>query len=307
MTPTDRAAALRALSGLLRCGLSLREALCTWPDEVAADTRAELRSVARRARLGLSLTEVLAALEIGFEDDAQMIASGLALGIRGVNAAELAERLAAAIEDREAARASSRAASSGARLSSRMVAVLPLAFIPLATANGAPMLDGPGLLLGALGLSLLAVGLAWLRRLVPNAPEVETDSARLARATSDLLGVGLGLGPSLEIGVQLVGGADLTRALRLRRLGFPWPRALHETGIPELSRFAVVVRNCQRAGVSPATSLREFLRHTRAEQERAFERARRRAPILMVLPLALCILPGFVFLAVVPLLRSFAG
>ncbi|MFN2526148.1 MAG: type II secretion system F family protein [Actinomycetota bacterium] len=305
MSPQQRADALRTLAGLLRCGRTLREALTEWPHAVA-EAADELSPTARRARLGLPIPAILEALHDSFQDDARALAGCFRLCPRGADGAALADRLANAIEQREAALASSRVAASGGRLSARLVAGLPLGFVPLAASSGSPMFDRQGILLLALGLGLLGTGLAWLNRLIPRGLEGENEAAQLAAVSVDLLSAGLPLRSSLAIGAELVGGEDLKRATRLTRLGFGWPQALEAAGDRDLSRLAFLLRNSGRAGTPIASALSEFVRWARAERSREFDRVRRRAPILMVLPLTLCVLPAFVLLGIVPFLRSLA-
>jgi pilus assembly protein TadC len=69
---------------------------------------------------------------------------------------------------------------------------------------------------------------------------------------------------------------------------------------------AVVVR-AERLGTPASAALRAFAEVRRREREDEFERAARRAPVLMVLPLTTCILPAYVLLAVGPILRGLSS
>ena len=60
----------------------------------------------------------------------------------------------------------------------------------------------------------------------------------------------------------------------------------------------------QSLGVPVAAALDEFARRRAESLENALERAIRRAPVKMVVPLTLCVLPSFALLALTPFLRS---
>lgn len=67
----------------------------------------------------------------------------------------------------------------------------------------------------------------------------------------------------------------------------------------------------RRAGSAPAGLLSEAARRMRAEERRRVEKAVQRAGVLLVLPLGLCFLPGFVATTIAPivliLLRGFTS
>jgi hypothetical protein len=68
--------------------------------------------------------------------------------------------------------------------------------------------------------------------------------------------------------------------------------------------LVAAIARAEGHGLSPEASLRRFAAARRVMATRSFERDVRRAPVLMVLPLVLCVLPAFGLLAVGPFLRS---
>jgi tight adherence protein C len=137
-----------------------------------------------------------------------------------------------------------------------------------------------------------------------------------SQAVPDLLDavavcVTAGLSPrlALERAGDVVRG-PLARELDLARrdvsLGAHWRSALRalaeRTQLPELGRLAITLDRSQRLGSSVADQLRRLARDVRAERRLQEEERARRAPVLMLFPLVLCILPAFVLAAVVPAL-----
>ncbi|MGN6272393.1 MAG: type II secretion system F family protein [Protaetiibacter sp.] len=176
-------------------------------------------------------------------------------------------------------------ALAGPLATARVVALLPLAGVGMAFLVGADPLGVvfgtvPGALAAVLGVGALLLGRRWNHRLIAS-----------ARVSDPLAGVGHEL-----LALAMSGGAAPEAALArvadaARRCGIP-VRVEPARGALD---FAV------RAGV-PVTGL------LRAEAGRARRRALaevlRRAALLstrLLAPLALCFLPGFVLLGVVPL------
>jgi tight adherence protein C len=127
----------------------------------------------------------------------------------------------------------------------------------------------------------------------------------------DLVTVGLsaGLTPRLAIDRAVDHLRDplarpLHRARREVELGAAWASMLDDLGrrleLRDLRRLASTLERSIRLG-SPATEpIRALARDARAEREAAGEARARRAPVTMLFPLVLCILPAFVLAAVVP-------
>lgn len=97
---------------------------------------------------------------------------------------------------------------------------------------------------------------------------------------------------------------ELEEARRQVDLGAPWRSALRgvaeRTRLPELRRLSVTLERSERLGSPVADQLRRLARDVRDERRLRDEERARRAPVAMLFPLVLCILPAFVLAAVVP-------
>lgn len=97
---------------------------------------------------------------------------------------------------------------------------------------------------------------------------------------------------------------ELEGAQRQVVLGAQWRSALRgvaeRTGLPELRRLSITLERSERLGSPVANQLRRLARDVRDERRLRDEERARRAPVAMLFPLVLCILPAFVLAAVVP-------
>ena len=125
--------------------------------------------------------------------------------------------------------------------------------------------------------------------------------------------VSAGLSPRLALdrAPEVVGG-ELGDALRRARdevaLGSPWRTELRRTAVmidsPELRRLAVTLERSERLGTPLGERLQSLASEVRDERRARREERARRAPIQMLFPLVLLILPAFVVAAVVPAVIS---
>ncbi len=309
-TPSDRATALRQLAALLRAGLTLGEGLDEWGDRAPESLKAPLERLRRRLRLGASAEEALSVLVPEMDEEGPAVAALLTVHVRlGGDAAALLEEAAGAAEDRLAARESAIAMASGARLSGRMVASLPFALLLLSPASKAPLFDAAGLALLAAGIGLGVVGLLWMGRLVPRPEALADPCSALASLVAAVCEAGASPSAALEVMAGCVGvplGEELGRARRLAALGASWPEALRRAdgdgdGLGEL---AAVIERATSSGSPVAAPLRSLAASRRRRGARDFEARLRRAPVLMVVPLTLCVLPSFAVLGLGPFLRG---
>ena len=90
------------------------------------------------------------------------------------------------------------------------------------------------------------------------------------------------------------------------RLGVPEERAWAEVGgqHPELAGLARELRHAASGGVALAPALRQHAAEARAVVRATAESRARRAGVSIVLPLAVCFLPAFLLVGVVPALVS---
>ena len=307
VTADGCAEAIRGLGALLRAGLPIRGALSDWHDHAPPQLQGPLLAVARRIRLGASTDDALAPLDPLFGAAAGTLRVALRVcSEAGGDAPRVLDRIAGAIQERAALAAAGRAAGSGALLSGRLVAGLPLAFVPLMPLARVPVFDRPGLVLILVGVALAVTGLRWVTSLMP-LPPADDGAAVVADVTAALLDGGAGLPAALEIAARQppdAVAAPMRRAARLVGLGLPWTHALERLDDRGLNQLAAALRASQKYGLPASAVLDGFSRRRRAELERSFEAAMRRAPVLMVIPLVLCVLPAYLFLGLGPFLRT---
>jgi Flp pilus assembly protein TadB len=136
---------------------------------------------------------------------------------------------------------------------------------------------------------------------VPRPPPAD-GAAAVADDLAAALAGGIGLVPALHA-VAARPPADLANALRRAtcraRLGDPWVDALAREG-GALVGLAGVLARSSSLGIPAAGPLREWARARRAAVLTEHRRALQRAPVLMVVPLTVCVLPSFALLAFGP-------
>ena len=309
MADLDEAArALRALAAVLRSGASLRQALEGWHRDAPGSLEAPLARLGRRLRLGESPQSAIASLQGALGDAAPRLAAAVALHFEaGADLSSMLDALAASLDRRRAALAAARAACAGLTLSGRFVSGLPLAFLPVMPLARVPLLDPPGLIGLCLGLALAGAGMWWMGRLLPRPEALEDPVAELAELIAAGLRGGVGAGAALAASMAQASEAirpAVQRALRAVRLGAPWPEALLRSQDEGLTALGAILREAEATGVPLADRLCVFAEARRAERSRLLDAATRRAPVLMALPLVLCVLPSFLILGLGPFLRG---
>lgn len=305
----QRAAALRCLAALLAGGRCGAHALVAWHENAPASLRPSLRRLSGRVALGAAEAGALAEATDALGRDAPTLAALWACGAElGADLVALVESLADVIEVRRAHAAHAAALTAGARLSGGLVAGLPLLCLPLLPAARAPMTDALALLMLSTGVALAIGGLRWIVRLVPS--PVEDPVADLAEVTAALVTAGPSLDTALDVLAQHApgeAGDRLARARRLVAMGATWPAALQRSEHEPLRALGRTLDGAHDDGLPVAGRLRRLAASRRADQARAFEQSLRRAPVLMVVPLTLCVLPAFALLGIGPFLRALAG
>lgn len=174
-----------------------------------------------------------------------------------------------------------------------------------------------GLSAGGLRAPILAVALAAGGYVAPDVLAARAAEARRRRAAATVpdlvdlvaLGVTAGLSPHAAL-ERAVGAAPLAvrgglvRARDRVRLGETWPATLREVADRwsdrDLRRLASILERGTRLGAPVLGSLLDFAGDVRARDLARREERARRAPVLMLFPLVLCILPAFVVAAIVP-------
>jgi tight adherence protein C len=96
----------------------------------------------------------------------------------------------------------------------------------------------------------------------------------------------------------------MSAAARRVRLGAGWVDALARAEEPSLRGLGASLGHAEELGLPVADALERFAHRGRAEAARRFEESIRKAPVKMMMPLTLCVLPSFILLGVAPFLRS---
>ncbi|CAN5752000.1 hypothetical protein BH20ACT23_BH20ACT23_19630 [soil metagenome] len=306
----DRAVALHALAALLRAGSTPRNALFLWHEDAPDSMRPLLERMSRRLILGESTSAAIETLSRAFGPDGRslQVLFGMS-GLLGGDLARVVDGLAHTIENRRAAWQNTLAAVAGMSLSARIVAGLPLLCLPLIPGSGVSLVDPASLLMVILGVVLAFGGMRWMKHLTPEPPRFEDGACAVARATAAALSGGASLSATLEAIARHAPDdvrGDLERAHKLNLLGLPWSEALRRTGNPGLAGMSVTLDRAARKGLPAADGLDAYAAHRDAQAARELDRAVRRAPILMTVPLVACVLPSFLLLGVVPFVRGLA-
>ena len=301
MTPFVQA--LQVLATLLDALPSTRAALERWPLEIEdVRLRHATKQLADRVRLGASLPEAAAPLCAIAGADARLFVDVVeAHQGSGSAMSEIVSGVAEVITQRHRLEDLGRAASAASALSTRMIGAMALGFAVLFPAwrQVPPITTAVSI---AISLLLGWAGIAWARRLVPRVAASDDARAALAQLVAGLVESGMSLSQAFELATRNVD--ELRRVRRLVGLGMPWTRALQRSYDPGTRRLGLAIGVAQEMGVPLGPRLRLFACDARAERERAFDLRARRAPVLLVLPLTLCVLPSFALMVGVPLLHS---
>lgn len=178
------------------------------------------------------------------------------------------------------------------------------------------VLGGGGLPGAALAGVLAAAG--WRGPDVRLARHARRRQGEIARGVADLCEIlaacaasGLGPAQALELSASGLRGplADEVRhALGLLGVGARWGEVLEwladRTEAPSLRRLRAGLLQTDRLGSSLESVLRELAREERAERRASAEARARAAPVKLLFPLALLILPAFLLLTVVPVVLA---
>jgi tight adherence protein B len=305
----DVAGTVRALAGLIDAGLTPRAALIEWAQDVPEALGGITKAVGRRAGLGAPMKVALRPLSDAMAmDDLCLMEVCFELHARlGGDLGELLRNVAERIERRAGADQEGRVAASGASLSGRLVAALPLAFVPLAPAARAPLFDRLGLFVIASGIGLALAGMRWITRLVPRAAKQEDAVSLIAETAAAFLKGGAPLSTALTAAASTAPeelADEVERCRRLTQLGRTWASVLAAADHEGLRAMSDLLRRSTVLGLAARSQLESFAIVRRERARRDLDRDLRRAPVLMVVPLAVCVLPSFVLLAIVPFLRG---
>lgn len=149
-------------------------------------------------------------------------------------------------------------------------------------------------------------------RLKPRAhgppPRATTTDGPFERAAAwDLLAACLRAGLPVPTAIQAVGIRELSQVSDLLRLGADpataWAPALGQAATAPLARAA---KRTARSGAALARQTAELAGRTRAEAADQAEAKAQKAAVAVAAPLALCFLPAFLCLGVVPVVLGLA-
>ena len=164
-----------------------------------------------------------------------------------------------------------------------------------------------GLVLGPIVGFALQRGLS---RLEPAAVRRRRTTVRLSLpGAAELLAACLTAGTTLEAATMAVAravggplGEDLDSVLRSVQLGSPPVQAWTAAALdPELAPLATALARASRGGAPPAEVLNDAAQDLRDRRRADGSAAAQRVGVHVVAPLALCFLPAFVLLGIVPL------
>ena len=307
-SPPDRCGAVAALADLVASGLTLQMAVERWPARVGGELGAELHGIARTVRLGAQV-ELAVGRSGAFGDEDRDVLC-LILTMHRLHGGDLVSALrqqALRMRERDERVRSSRSAVAGVVTSGRMVAALPLVMLAVIPAAHAPLFDTAGVVTLASGIGLAIAGMRWMGALVPR-PPLEPVGSLLVDQMAVLLEGGLALNRAAQACVSASSDpvGELGRVARRARLTGSWATALSTSSDAGLVRVGEQLLSSQELGVPAAGVLMSVARSLRAERDQAFEEALRKAPVHMVVPLVVCVLPSFCLIGLVPFMRTFS-
>lgn len=296
----DLARCLYELAVLVEVEPSVRSGLKRWHScDLDEPDAGVLRGVARRLTLGAPLSAALDPLVGAAGPDAGALVETItAHQLSGASLATSLRGIAGAIEARRALEHEGRAAGAAAKLSGRLLGLLALGSLIVGPLSN-PMTPAALLLTTSVACGLAWIGIRWMRRLSPEPPVADDPVATMADELAALVRAGVQPHAALDLTTTSLGPAR-----RRVRLGMSWPDAIRSAGDIRHVRLAAVVERGLRDGIPIADALTALAAGIREGQRRAFELKARRAPVLLVAPLTLCLLPAFAIVVVVPLLRG---
>ncbi len=302
-----------ALAAALASGLSLQLAFAEVAPTLPAPLARGASHVAASLALGLPVAEALGALALVVPpDDVAPLALVLASFSRsGGRVARSLERVGALLRGRLALEEEREALTAQSRASALVLVVLaPLgaAFFSLAMPDYATTLLGDGRGLLVLALAFEIAGGLWLWRIVRRAGGAP-DLATFLDAVVVGLEAGLTFERSLaglvERAADISRASDAKRLLADLRLGRGLASALRSFARgPAEARVAAIVAVSSRVGSPLAHLLVVQADALRETERRRAEASARRLPVLMLFPLAFCILPALLVVFLGPPLLS---
>jgi tight adherence protein B len=248
-------------------------------------------------------------------DRAAVLAAAALSRATGVPLADVLERVGEFARDRHDAEAARESALAGPRASAAALQLMPVAGVVQAVAvepgSLAVLVTTPfGWAVAAGGLGLAALGRRWMRALARRAAQEGRghDDALLALALVEAAVVaGQDVrGALAAVSLAAHGPVAVSLGTAAKRLGEGWPWERAWRGLEGCSDVERALRFAWSRGSSPVPTLRAVARGLEQSSRSAAERAAAELGVRVTLPLAVCFLPAFVLVAVVPLLVALA-
>lgn len=300
----QESAALRSLASLLRSGATLERALVDWPERVGEGALREwCEAVAARVNLGVEPADAVTA------DGAFAHALGNIFAVHAQLGGDIAgsiDELAARTDSWSDSSTGAAAQAAGAKLSGRMISFLPLVFLAFTPGPKLPLQDPVAMTTMLAGVCLVAAGALWMGKLIPIAAQPDL-AATVAGSLAAVLRGGASPSQVLTLMAERDKAGPLDSALRRVSLGLTWEEALTSSADQGLSELGRTLATARSSGAPVAPTLKAFATERERESILRFEAEARRAPVRMVLPLTLCMLPAFLLLGAGPLVRGLSA
>lgn len=311
MTDPTIAGALSALADLATAHGSIRVALTRWPERAPDPLRPPLERLSARLGLGAPISNAVASLRPSLGPEGDLLTAVVKLHLStGAAVPPLLRAIAERIETRVETERRLSAGLAGVRASARLISALPFACLALLPIERSTLTDPIGMVLIATGSAVGAIGFVWMRRSVPSLSRLDDPIGDMAELVSAALRAGTPMSAALELAARGPLGhhrPHVERALRLARLGSRWHAAFALTKHPPLQELARVLQRSSGTGVPVAPALENWVLTRRASIAAEMETALKRAPVRMIPPLTLCVLPAFILLGLGPFVRDLAG
>ena len=297
------------IAAALASGLSLPQAFAEVAPTIGPDLARSTRSAAASLALGARVGDALAAYDavVPAADTAPLAVVLATFARSGGRVGPSLERVAMLLRGRLALEEERGALTAQSRASAAvLVALAPLGalFFIVAMPDYGATLVGDGRALLALAVLFEAAGIVWLWRIV-RATDPPADLALFLEAVVVGLDAGLTFERALAAFVArapaFARAADARRLLADLALGVPVARALgaFATGQGE-ARVAALVAASARFGSPLARLLVVQAETLRATERHRAQATARRLPILMLFPLACCVLPALLIVFLGP-------
>ena len=303
-----------ALASALRSGLSLPQAFAELAPSLPSDLAAAARVTAAGLFLGAPIADALRVYEdvLPARDVAPLGVVLSAFHRNGGRVGDSLQRIATLLRGRLALDAERSALTAQSRASALLlVALAPLGavFFAIVMPDYGETLLHDGVVIAVLAFAFEVGGALWLWWLV-RAIRPRDDLATLLDAVIVGLDSGLtfehALSSIVDRAPDLSRAADARRLMADLRLGVGVTEALRGFARlgPDEARIAALVTTSSRFGSPLAQLLVVQADALRAAERHRAEAAARRLPILMLFPLALCILPALLLVFLGPPLLS---